>query len=98
MSKALRCDKCKQCFVPTEAEGIMVKFRNPILYTAESADNSKMTAKVSYGFPELGPDGMVDLCPECSKGFLQYMGIKVVCIDCANKLLEESNASEPNVG
>ena len=51
MSMALRCDKCHVCFVPTEAEGIMVKFRNPILYTAESADNSKMTAKVSYGFP-----------------------------------------------
>ena len=97
MSKALRCDKCKQCFVPTEVDGIMVKFRNPILYTAESADNSKMTAKVSYGLPELGPDGMADLCPECSKGFLQYMGIKVVCPDCANEL-EESNASEPNEG
>lgn len=72
MSKALRCDKCKQCFVPEECSGTMVKFRNPITYTANDLQNKEAGPTAKYVF-DIGPDGMADLCPACAQAFLEFM-------------------------
>ena len=81
MSKALRCDRCKKCFIPEESEGTMVKFRNPVRYTAEDFKPktigqtivaSVSSATCSY-VSSVPPDEMVDLCPACSLAFLRFM-------------------------
>ena len=86
MSKALRCDRCKKCFIPEECDGTMVKFRNPIRYTAEDLRPRTITKSVTDAVSSLkstgttcgyvssmGPDEMVDLCPACSLAFLRFM-------------------------
>ena len=78
MSKALRCDRCKKCFVPEESEGTMVKFRNPVRYTAEdltakATANTIVTSVTCSYVTQAPPDEMVDLCPACSLLFLRFM-------------------------
>ena len=86
MSKALRCDRCLKCFIPEESEGTMVKFRNPIRYTADdlrpktitesftSAVSSLKSGGTTCGYvSSIPPDEMVDLCPACSLAFLRFM-------------------------
>lgn len=76
MSKAVQCDRCKKCFVPVECEGTMIKFRNPVMYTAEDV-MPKTPLSASPGtccyISSIDPDGMVDLCPACSLAFMRFL-------------------------
>ena len=70
MSKALRCDRCKTCFIPEECEGRMIKFRTPMIYTSKDVQNPLATCVSMDGKPY---DETFDLCPHCAERFLMFM-------------------------
>ena len=68
MSKAIKCNRCDKCFDPLEIDGVMCRFSNPKILSAH--DIREGVAK--YLFP-FGPDGWVDLCPDCTEAFEAFM-------------------------
>lgn len=71
MSKALKCDRCYMYFDPYDlCEKTFIRFRNPA-YENENATKSNQVA--GYFFEKEGPDGIVDLCPDCSRDFEDFM-------------------------
>ena len=71
MSKALKCDRCYTYFDPYDLGGkTFIRFRNPA-YENENATKSNQVA--GYFFEKEGPDGIVDLCPDCSRDFEDFM-------------------------
>ena len=72
MSKALRCDRCNKCFVPEEAVGAMMRFRNPAIYEAKNIENP-LAPTCTYFLPKEAPDANLDLCPLCTTAFVLFM-------------------------
>lgn len=75
MSKALRCDRCKKCFVPEEENRPMIRFRNPALYDSKNLKNP-LAPTCSYLLPDEAPDANLDLCPDCAMQFIKFMSQK----------------------
>lgn len=72
MSKALRCDRCNKCFVPEEAVGAMMRFRNPAIYEAANLANP-LAPTCTYFLHDEAPDANLDLCPSCTTDFVLFM-------------------------
>lgn len=70
MAKALQCDKCKICFNPLTVEGEFTHFSNPAIRTAQ---DYKDCLSGRYLDPTAGSNGVMDLCPECTKEFIMFM-------------------------
>ena len=64
MSNARKCNMCKRCFDPLDEKGRIARFSNPILQTS---NDIKEMRRGDLLIPELGVDGIIDLCPECSE-------------------------------
>lgn len=71
MAKALQCDRCKKCFNPLTIEGEICHFSNPAIRTSS---DYRDVLRGRYLNPNAGIDGVMDLCPECTRKFLIFMG------------------------
>lgn len=71
MAKAIKCDRCKRCFDPCSEDREFCSFANPIFYTSVSVQDNVYTRKMfeSKAYPVYD----VDLCPECTKLFEDFM-------------------------
>ena len=75
MSRALKCNRCGQCFDAHSARGYLIKFENPKVWEP-NADRYKA---ISIRFDsELDPDEFLDLCPQCSAAFAMFMNNTVI--------------------
>lgn len=72
MSKAVKCDRCKQCFDPMGMMGGMIKFRNPSVYFAKDLRGGAVLTS-SPLMENMAVDDMVDLCPQCGEKFVDFM-------------------------
>lgn len=72
MSKAVKCDRCYQCFDPAGMLGYMVKFRNPSVYTAKDIRGGE-TSTCSPLMNDRAVDASIDLCPKCAKTFVEFL-------------------------
>ena len=66
MANARKCDMCEKCYDPLEQEGLMCRFENPIFQNAHDLREGIVTRRLING----PPDVYIDLCPECSKKFM----------------------------
>jgi len=67
---ARKCDRCGVCFDPFEEDGVMAEFKNPIFRTRDDIRDHKIGMKL---MPDEQTDAYVDLCPECTKKFIDFM-------------------------
>lgn len=70
MANAKKCDLCKICYDPLDqGSKLMCKFVNPIFQNSEDVRNGKVTKYLSPG----GEDIYLDLCPDCTEKFVEFM-------------------------
>lgn len=75
MSIARKCNKCKKFFDPLSENEPMASFINPVFRTSmDIAENYHG----KYLCEEAGPEGVIDLCPDCSKQFRRFMDNKMI--------------------
>lgn len=70
MAAARKCDRCGKCFDPLSEKGEMARFMNPYFQTAESIQKCMVYRRL---LTNVDSDGLVDLCPECTKDFVTFM-------------------------
>ena len=73
MAKALQCDRCGCYFNPLRlvSHQEFSRFMNPAILTS---DDMQHNVRGRYLNPELGIEGMIDLCPDCTDAFIKFMG------------------------
>lgn len=87
MANARKCDRCNRCFSPLEAKGIMARFRNPIFQTANDIREGVISSKL---ISDESTDALVDLCPNCTEMFREFMSGSVK-IKAGNQLVNASD-------
>ena len=72
MSNAKRCDRCHGFFDPCDIsdDEYTIRFRNPVLLRAANAIAGTVDRYLDI---TAGPDGYLDLCPECSRKYINFM-------------------------
>ena len=74
MAKGLICNRCHRCFNPLTVEGEFMHFSNPTIQTSE---DYAANMRGRYFDPVEGYDGVIDLCPDCTPKFFDYMERKI---------------------
>ena len=69
MAIARRCNRCGRCFDPLNVRGTMMRFENPIFQSADDVRNQKVGRRLI----DDENDVCVDLCPDCTERFQNFM-------------------------
>lgn len=88
MSLARKCNRCGAFFDPLDTEGRMARFCNPIFQTS---NDIREQVRGAILFEEAGPEGIIDLCPNCSELFREFMNPALTlteAVDNVNKSLD----------
>lgn len=66
MSQAMRCDRCKKCFDPYSEEEQFLSVSDIKVRNGAEYEEHILSVR----------EGCLDLCPECTKEFLKWLGFK----------------------